>query len=117
MVVRVRGAGRVQNLHQARKLGENVDLVLDPFKEQFLMPRADKLSVDAVRARVNKKWKTQPSRRSALRCIRSAFRIAVYEFKLLSPRACYALGSAILASSKVRAANQCQPANVCESRS
>ncbi|MDB5338931.1 MAG: site-specific tyrosine recombinase XerC [Planctomycetaceae bacterium] len=58
---------------------------LDPFKEQFMLQRADKLSVDAVREWVNKKWKTQPSRRSALRCIKSAFRKAVNECKLMSP--------------------------------
>jgi integrase len=58
---------------------------LDPFKEKFLMQRADKLSVDAVREWVNKKWKTTPSRRAAFRCIKSAFRKAVNECKLMSP--------------------------------
>jgi integrase len=58
---------------------------LDPFKEKFLTQRADKLTVDAVREWVSKKWKTAPSRRAALRCIKSAFKKAVDECKLMSP--------------------------------
>ncbi|MES2791573.1 MAG: tyrosine-type recombinase/integrase [Planctomycetota bacterium] len=58
---------------------------LDPFKERFLTQRADKFTVDAVREWVTKKWKTSPSRRAAFRCIKSAFRKAVNECKLMSP--------------------------------
>lgn len=58
---------------------------LDPFKEKFLLQRASTLSVDEVRAWVNMRWKTSPSRRAAFRCIKAAFRKAINECKLTSP--------------------------------
>lgn len=58
---------------------------LDPFRKAFLKHRADKVSVDAVRDWGFRKWKTASSRRAAFRCIKSAFRKAMSECKLMSP--------------------------------
>lgn len=64
---------------------------LDPFKEKFLLQRADKLTVDMVKDWINGKWKADPSRRAALRCVKAAFRKAVRECKLTSPIATMSL--------------------------
>ncbi|MDB5344290.1 MAG: site-specific tyrosine recombinase XerC [Schlesneria sp.] len=58
---------------------------LEPFQQTHGMKRADKLTRDEVRDWVNKRWPTLPSRRAALRCIKSAFRKAANDGKFFSP--------------------------------
>ena len=58
---------------------------LEPFDKKHGLKRADKLTRDEVREWVCDNWKTQPSRRAAYRSIKSAFRKAVNECKLMSP--------------------------------
>jgi integrase len=55
---------------------------LDPFKERFMMERAETLTANVVRNWVNEKWKSQPSRRAAQRAIKAAFRKAVNDGRL-----------------------------------
>jgi integrase len=87
-------ADELQVCIKAEKSSKTLDWYcqyLDPFKEKFLLQRADKLTVDMVKDWVNGKWRTIPSRRAALRCVKAAFRKAVRECKLTSPVASISL--------------------------
>lgn len=55
---------------------------LDPFKQRFLNTSVDDLTADTVRDWVNGRWKSQASRRAALRAIKAAFRRAVRDGRL-----------------------------------
>ena len=55
---------------------------LDPFKERFMVQRADQLTADVVRTWVNGKWTSQASRRAAMRAVKAAFRKAVNDGRL-----------------------------------
>ncbi|QDT57043.1 site-specific tyrosine recombinase XerC [Caulifigura coniformis] len=58
---------------------------LQPFKKQFVVAKADDLTIDAVRNWVNGQWSSQASRRAALRSVKAAFRKAAEEHGLVSP--------------------------------